>query len=38
MASPLLLLAAGQHNTPVADVESFPADVRAAGTAAQVHV
>ena len=38
MSAPLLLLAAGQDRTPVADVEAFAADVRAAGTEAEVHV
>jgi carboxymethylenebutenolidase len=38
MRAPLLLLAAGQDNTPVAEVEAFAADVRAAGTHADLHV
>jgi carboxymethylenebutenolidase len=38
MRAPILILAAGQDNTPVADVEAFAADVRAAGTTADVHV
>jgi carboxymethylenebutenolidase len=38
MASPLLLLAAGQDRTPVADVEAFAEEVRAAGTDAELHV
>ena len=38
MSSPLLLLAAGQDRTPVADVEAFAAAVRAGGTDAEVHV
>ena len=39
MTAPLLLLAAGQDHTPVADVEAFAARVRAkAGLEAEVHV
>lgn len=38
MSAPLLLLAAGQDRTPVADVEAFAGRVRAAGTDADVHV
>ncbi len=38
MTSPLLLLAAGQDRTPVADVEAFAAQVRAAGVEADLHV
>ncbi len=38
MTAPVLLLAAGQDHTPVADVEAFAADVRAVGTEADVHV
>ena len=38
MEAPLLLLAAGQDRTPVADVEAFAAQVRARGVAADVHV
>lgn len=38
ISSPLLLLAAGQDRTPVADVEAFAAAVRAGGTGAEVHV
>jgi carboxymethylenebutenolidase len=38
MTAPLLLLAAGQDGTPVADVEAFAGKVRAAGTEAEVHV
>ncbi len=38
MRSPVLLLAAGQDNTPVAEVEAFAADVRAAGTEADLFV
>ena len=38
MESPLLILAAGQDFTPVADVEAFAENVRAAGTEAEVHV
>jgi carboxymethylenebutenolidase len=38
MKAPLLLLAAGQDFTPVADVEKFAEDVRAAGVDAEVHV
>jgi carboxymethylenebutenolidase len=38
MQSPLLILAAGQDFTPVADVEKFADDVRSAGIEAEVHV
>jgi carboxymethylenebutenolidase len=38
MTAPLLLLAAGQDRTPVADVEAFAGAVRAAGIDAEVHV
>ncbi|MGH9150544.1 MAG: dienelactone hydrolase family protein [Acidimicrobiales bacterium] len=38
MTAPLLLLAAGQDNTPVADVERFAAEVRKAGVEAELHV
>ena len=38
MQAPLLLLAAGQDRTPVADVEAFAAQVREAGVEAEVHV
>ena len=38
MRAPLLLLAAGEDVTPVAEVEAFAADVRAAGTEAELHV
>jgi carboxymethylenebutenolidase len=38
MESPLLILAAGQDFTPVEEVEKFAADVRAAGTEAELHV
>ena len=38
MTAPLLLLAAGQDHTPVADVEAFAAQVRDAGVEAEVHV
>jgi carboxymethylenebutenolidase len=38
MRAPLLLLAAGQDHTPVAEVEAFAADVRGAGTEADLHV
>jgi carboxymethylenebutenolidase len=38
MTAPLLILAAGQDNTPVADVEAFAADVRAGGTEAHLSV
>jgi carboxymethylenebutenolidase len=38
MEAPLLLLAAGQDFTPVADVEKFAEDVRAAGVEAELHV
>lgn len=38
MRVPLLLLAAGQDHTPVAEVEAFAADVRGIGTEAEVHV
>jgi carboxymethylenebutenolidase len=38
MKAPLLILAAGQDFTPVADVEKFADDLRAAGTEAEVHV
>jgi carboxymethylenebutenolidase len=38
MQSPLLILAAGQDFTPVADVEAFAEQVRAAGVDAELHV
>ncbi len=38
MRAPVLLLAAGQDQTPVSEVEAFAADVRAAGTKADLHV
>ena len=38
LTAPVLLLAAGQDHTPVAEVEAFAADVRAAGTEADLHV
>jgi carboxymethylenebutenolidase len=38
MQAPLLLLAAGQDHTPVADVEAFADEVRAAGVGAELHV
>jgi carboxymethylenebutenolidase len=38
MQSPLLILAAGQDFTPVADVEKFANDVQAAGIDAEMHV
>jgi carboxymethylenebutenolidase len=38
MKAPLLLLAAGQDFTPVADVEQFADQVRAAGVEAELHV
>ena len=38
MKAPLLLLAAGQDHTPVADVEQFAERVRAAGVEAELHV
>ena len=38
MRAPVLLLAAGQDHTPVTEVEAFAADVRAAGTGADLHV
>ena len=38
MKAPLLLLAAGQDFTPVADVEQFAERVRAAGVEAELHV
>jgi carboxymethylenebutenolidase len=38
MQAPLLLLAAGQDRTPVADMETFAAQVREAGVEAEVHV
>lgn len=38
MEAPLLLLAAGQDRTPVADVEAFAAQVREAGVEAELHV
>ena len=38
MQAPLLLLAAGQDRTPVADVEAFADQVREAGVEAEVHV
>jgi len=38
MKAPLLILAAGQDFTPVADVEKFAGDVRAAGVDAELHV
>ena len=38
MTAPVLLLAAGQDHTPVAEVEAFAADVRAAGLEADVYV
>jgi carboxymethylenebutenolidase len=38
MRAPLLLLAAGQDRTPVSDVETFAAQVRAAGVEAELHV
>jgi len=38
MKAPLLLLAAGQDHTPVADVEAFAEQVRAAGVEADLHV
>ena len=36
--APILLLAAGQDHAPVAEVEAFAADVRAAGTEADLYV
>jgi carboxymethylenebutenolidase len=38
LEAPLLLLAAGQDFTPVADVEAFAERVRAAGAEAELHV
>lgn len=38
MRAPVLLLAAGQDHTPVGEVEAFAADVRAAGTEADLYV
>ncbi len=38
MEAPLLMLAAGQDFTPVADVEKFAADARAAGVDVELHV
>lgn len=38
MRSPLLILAAGQDFTPVAEVEAFAGQVRAAGVEAEMHV
>lgn len=38
MSAPVLLLAAGRDHTAVAHVEAFAADVRAAGTKADIHV
>ena len=38
MRAPVLLLAAGQDHTPVAEVEAFAADVRAAGTEVDLYV
>jgi carboxymethylenebutenolidase len=38
MKAPLLLLAAGQDFTPVADVEKFAEQVRAVGVEAELHV
>ena len=38
MRAPVLLLAAGQDHTPVAEVEAFAADIRAAGTEAHLYV
>ena len=38
MEAPLLLLAAGQDFTPVADVEKFAEQVRATGVEAELHV
>ena len=38
MKAPLLVLAAGQDFTPVADVEGFVASVNAAGGSAELHV
>jgi carboxymethylenebutenolidase len=38
MKAPVLLLAAGHDHIPVAEVEAFAADVRAAGTKADVYV
>ena len=38
MNAPLLLLAAGQDFTPIADVEQFAQRVRAAGVEAELHV
>jgi carboxymethylenebutenolidase len=38
MSAPLLILAAGRDFTPVADVEKFADDVRAAGVEAELHV
>jgi carboxymethylenebutenolidase len=38
MKAPLLLLAAGQDFTPVADVEQFAEQVRASGVEAELHV
>ena len=38
MRAPLLVLAAGQDHTPVAEVEVFAAEVRAAGAKADLHV
>jgi len=38
MEAPLLMLAAGQDFTPVADVEKFASDARAAGVDVELHV
>jgi carboxymethylenebutenolidase len=38
MKAPLLLLAAGQDFTPVADVEKFAEQVRVVGVEAELHV
>ena len=38
MQASLLLVAAGQDRTPVAEVEAFAAQVREAGVDAEVHV
>ena len=38
MTAPVLLLAAGQDRTPVAEVEAFAADVRSAGIEADLYV
>jgi carboxymethylenebutenolidase len=38
MKAPLLMLAAGQDFTPVADVEKFADDARAAGVDVELHV